>query len=222
MNKINEIKELIRNELEKINDVEKKIEIINELKELLHELSPLKHNPVDYVKFIKYTKIFPNEYNPNFVPSKEIRVLYKSLKEDGFTMPVVVFEEIENEKYIIVDGEHRYKVFVNTDLKNINYGFIPCSVLNKKLADRIISTIRHNVARGVHQIEGTVKILKMFSEMNVQQKELEDRLGLTKEEINRYRMLSGLADLFKKHEYSKAFLTIQMLKKGKKIYNENE
>jgi len=66
---------------EKINNlnIDDKIEVINKIKLLLHDLSPLKNEPIDCVQWIKIDKIIPNNYNPNNVaPSRNeiIKIKY--------------------------------------------------------------------------------------------------------------------------------------------------
>ena len=52
----------------------------------------------------------PNTYNPNAVAPPEMKLLYDSIKADGYMMPIVCYYAKEEDKYIIVDGFHRYRV----------------------------------------------------------------------------------------------------------------
>ena len=52
--------------IEKLND-EEKIEEINKIKIILHNISPMKDEPVDCVLWVKNKDVFANDYNPNSV-----------------------------------------------------------------------------------------------------------------------------------------------------------
>ena len=44
-------------------------------------------SPVYSIISVPIEKIEPNSYNPNSVAPPELRLLYESIKEDGYTMP---------------------------------------------------------------------------------------------------------------------------------------
>ena len=67
-------------------------------------------SPVYNVLRIPIEKVQANDYNPNSVAPPEMELLETSIWEDGYTMPVVCFYDEENDKYIVVDGFHRYTV----------------------------------------------------------------------------------------------------------------
>ena len=46
-------------------------------------------SPVYHVVAVPFEKIVPNTYNPNSVAPPEMKLLYDSIKEDGYTMPIV-------------------------------------------------------------------------------------------------------------------------------------
>jgi len=82
--------------------------VINRIKITLHEISPLKDEPVDCVLWIKSDKIIANDYNPNTVAPPEMELLKLSIQEDGYTQPIVTFPEGKN--YTVIDGFHRNRV----------------------------------------------------------------------------------------------------------------
>jgi len=209
----------IKEEYEKAED---KVEFLNNLRKFIHELSPFKHNPCDMILWVKTEKVKPNDYNPNVVPKEEFRLLYHSIKKDGITMPIVVFDN-GNDTYTIIDGYHRYmclKTF--EDLKELNKGYIPVAVVKgKSRAELMASTIRHNRARGRHQI---VRMPNIIAELtnNWDTKTISEELGMDEEEIKRIKLFSGYASLFKNVEYSKSWIPRQVLEvylkeKGEKI-----
>ncbi len=56
--------------------------------------------------------------------------------------------------YELVDGYHRYRVMLTSKrVYEREKGLLPVSVIRKSLAERMAFTIRHNRARGVHNVE---------------------------------------------------------------------
>ena len=111
-------------------------------------------SPVYNVISVPVEKIVPNTYNPNSVAPPELELLYDSIKEDGYTMPIVCYFDNEKDKYIIVDGFHRYRIMLDyTDIYEREKGMLPVSVIDKPIDYRMASTIRHNRARGTHNVD---------------------------------------------------------------------
>ncbi len=67
-------------------------------------------SPVYNVQAVPVEKIVPNKYNPNAVAPPEMKLLYESIKSDGYTMPIVCYYAKLKDLYIIVDGFHRYRI----------------------------------------------------------------------------------------------------------------
>ena len=111
-------------------------------------------SPVYNIIAVPFEKIVPNTYNPNNVAPPEMRLLYDSIKEDGYTMPIVCYYAKGSDKYVIVDGFHRWRVMRDyPDIYEREKGRIPVSVIDKPLSDRMASTIHHNRARGTHDVD---------------------------------------------------------------------
>ena len=148
---------------------DKRIEAINAFRQAIHENSPFREQPVDCVLWIKQDEITANDYNPNNVAPPEKRLLCKSLEMDGFTQPIVVTES-EARHYEIVDGFHRHEIGSNRAvLKRQLKGYLPVTCLRKerqKKFDRIAATIRHNRARGRHQINAMSDIVRELVQRN--------------------------------------------------------
>ena len=70
-------------------------------------------SPVYNVIAVPIEKIVPNTYNPNAVAPPEMKLLYESIKIDGYTMPIVCYHDKEQDQYIIVDGFHRYRIMLD-------------------------------------------------------------------------------------------------------------
>ena len=111
-------------------------------------------SPAYEVISVPIEKIEPNTYNPNAVAPPEMKLLYESIRADGYTMPVVCYHDRSADKYILVDGFHRYRIMLDhPDIFRREKGMLPVSVIDKPIAERMASTIRHNRARGNHNVD---------------------------------------------------------------------
>ena len=118
-------------------DAPDKMKFMNDIKEWIHrELSPVKQ-PIDFVRWVDIDEVEPNDYNPNSVAKVEMGLLYKSIKHDGYTQPVVTIYDPDTKKYTIVDGFHRYFTCkTNKDIKERNKGKLPIVVIEKDINER--------------------------------------------------------------------------------------
>lgn len=161
-------------------------------------------SPVWNIKAIPIEMIDANSYNPNHVAPPEMRLLYESIKEDGYTMPVVVYPKPDG-RYEIVDGYHRYTVMLtHRDIYDRENGLLPCSIIDKDVSNRMASTIRHNRARGSHSIELMMNIVGELKKAGMSDAWIMKEIGMDADELLRYKQLSGLAELFRDKEYSQA------------------
>jgi len=166
-------------------------------------------SPVYSVKAVPISKIIPNTYNPNSVAPPELRLLYDSIKEDGYTMPIVCYYDENNDNYIIVDGFHRYRIMLDyPDIYERENGMLPVSVIDKPIDHRMASTIRHNRARGSHDVDLMSNIVKELHELGRSDKWISKHLGMDKDEILRLKQITGLAALFRDAEFGKAWIPI--------------
>lgn len=190
---------------ENLND---KINVINELRELIHNLSPFKNEPVDFVKWIPNQKVIANDYNPNKVAPPEMELLEISIMNDGYTQPVVTFPKNEDEVEV-VDGFHRTRVSKESKIvKQRVYGYTPTVIIRKEVSgknERIASTIRHNRARGKHQVDAMSEIVLELKNRNWKNERIARELGMDEEEILRLCQISGLQDIFKDDDFSKSW-----------------
>ena len=161
-------------------------------------------SPVYRIQPVPIEKIEPNSYNPNSVAPPELRLLYDSIKEDGYTMPIVVYPLGDGE-YEIVDGYHRYTtMLLHRDIYEREGGKLPCSIIDKDVSNRMASTIRHNRARGSHSIELMMNIVGELKKAGMSDAWIMKEIGMDADELLRFKQLSGLAELFRDREYSKA------------------
>ena len=160
-------------------------------------------SPVYNVKPIPIDKIQANSYNPNAVAPTEMKLLYQSIKEDGYTMPIVCYYLSEIDKYEIVDGFHRYTIMKpHKDIYKRENGMLPIVVIEKDESNRMASTIRHNRARGTHSIELMTNIVSELTKAGMSDAWIMKNIGMDADEILRLKQLSGIAELFKNKEFS--------------------
>lgn len=159
-------------------------------------------SPVYNVKRVPVEKIEANDYNPNKVATREMELLYTSIKEDGYTMPIVCFYDKDRDKYIVVDGFHRYRTILeHKDIYEREHGCLPVSVIDKDINDRMASTIRHNRARGKHEVELQAELVSMLKQ-GWQEERIMKELGMTLEEVQRLLGLTGIFSEIKGVPYS--------------------
>lgn len=200
---------------------EDKMTFINTLREFMHnELSPVKQ-PIDFVKWVPVDKVEPNDYNPNSVAKVEMGLLYKSIKHDGYTQPVVAIFDEEKDKYVIVDGFHRYFTCKsNKDIYERNSGYLPVTVIKKDINERMAATVRHNRARGEHSVSGMSNMVFEMLNNGWSDEEICNHLGLDPEEILKLKHITGFSKLFKNKDYNKAWETKRMIKLRKEQENQ--
>ena len=184
------------------NDINK----FNEVRRALYEVSPEKHNPVDNVQWVPIDKVQANDYNPNAVAKVEMNLLFTSIKHDGYTQPVVTFYDKDKDKYIIVDGFHRYCTMKNSKyLRELNHDLLPVVVIEKSMNDRRASTVRHNRARGSHSVGGMAELVYQMLKDGWSDARICNELGMEADELVRLKYVTGFAKLYEKKEYNMAW-----------------
>ena len=163
-------------------------------------------SPVYNIISVPVEKIVPNTYNPNSVAPPELKLLYDSIKEDGYTMPIVCYYVKSKDIYVIVDGFHRYRIMLDyPDIYEREGGKLPVSVIDKPLDHRMASTIRHNRARGSHDVDLMSNIVSELHELGRSDAWISQHLGMDTDEILRLKQLTGLAALFREVDFGKAW-----------------
>jgi len=163
-------------------------------------------SPVYNVLRVHIDKLQANSYNPNAVAPPEMKLLETSIWEDGYTMPIVCYYLADVDKYEIVDGYHRYTTMLTSErIFKREDGYLPVSVIDKDQSNRIASTIRHNRARGSHQIELMSTIVAELIEAGMSDGWILRHIGMDKDELLRLKQITGIAALFKDTEFSKAW-----------------
>ncbi len=166
-----------------------------------HDLEWTKQHPVSFVQWVPADLVYANDYNPNAVAPPEMKLLEISIQSDGFTQPIVVWKT--DGGYEVVDGFHRHKVG-----KKLGMTHLPVVVINTDRADRsdrIAATIRHNRARGKHQVAAMSDIVVELKRRNWSDEKIGRELGMEPDEVLRLAQISGLAEMFGGREFSEAW-----------------
>lgn len=142
-----------------------------------------------------------NNYNPNNVAENNMKLLEQSIMDNGFCFPVVTIWSPEDEKYIIIDGFHRYSIFKDY----LKAKELPIVVLEHNISQRMSATVQFNRARGVHQVELMGDLVKALVDQGLSEDEISQHLGMGLDEVFRLKQITGVAELFKKQIYSKAW-----------------
>lgn len=160
-------------------------------------------SPVYAVRAVPIEKVKANDYNPNAVAPPEMELLEISIWEDGYTQPVVTYYDADNDMYIVVDGFHRYLTLKNSSrIRERERGMLPVVVIDKELGDRMASTIRHNRARGTHNIELMSNIVAELVEMGKGDRWICQHIGMSVDELLRLKQITGVAALFANRSFS--------------------
>ena len=199
--------EAIRAELTGIENFEERVAAINSIKRMLKEVSPFSSEPVECVQWVPSNLVFANDYNPNSVAPPEMELLHTSIQEDGYTQPIVVWQH--DGIYEVVDGFHRNRVGKEyADIRERIHGYLPVVVINddrEDKGDRIASTIRHNRARGKHNVEAMSDIVLDLKKRNWSDAKIAKELGMDADEVLRLAQIQGLAEMFSDREFSQAW-----------------
>jgi ParB-like chromosome segregation protein Spo0J len=202
---IDKTKEIVK-ELSKYSESEQLV-LLNQIRTILHEASPMKNEPADLVLWVKSDIVGKNDYNPNAVAPPEMKLLEISIVEDGYTQPVVSWET--NNVFEVVDGFHRTRVGKESkDVITRTHGYLPIVKVNQERTDRndrMASTIRHNRARGKHSVSGMSEIVQELARRRWSNEKIGRELGMEPDEVLRLKQVMGLADLYKNREFSEAW-----------------
>lgn len=155
--------------------------------------------PCMNVQLVPREMLQANNYNPNNVPRDKMQLLKQSIIDNGFCFPIVTIWSPDDEKYVIIDGFHRYTMCLPEWL---DIEQVPIVVLEHDLSKRMAATIQFNKARGVHAVDGDADIVRSLIEQGWPEDEIAKHLGITLETVLRYKQLTGIVDLFRNVNYS--------------------
>lgn len=187
--------------------LESKVDVLNSIRQSLHDISPFKDEPVDLVLWVKGDNIQANDYNPNSVAPPEMKLLERSITADGYTQPIVTWDQSTHRE--VVDGFHRNRVGKESkQVKARVHGFLPVVSINagrEDLNDRMAATIRHNRARGKHRVDSMSEIVMELKKRCWTDDRIAVELGMEPDEVLRLSQISGLAELFANKDFSQAW-----------------
>lgn len=190
-------------------DIDSKVDAINNVRKILHDVSPFKNEPVDFVKWVRNTNVTHNDYNPNKVAPPEMRLLELSIVNDGYTQPIVSWSNPDKDKIEVIDGFHRHRVGKESKVVSQRVcGYLPIVDIRTEQSsknDRMASTIRHNRARGKHQVDAMSEIVIELKNRNWRNARIAKELGMDEEEVLRLCQISGMEDLFSDKDFSRAW-----------------
>lgn len=190
-----------------VDDLDEQVSRLNAARAVLHESGPFASEPVDFVEWVPAEAVYANNYNPNSVAPPEMELLRLSIMADGFTQPIVTHAEEGGRQ--VVDGFHRNRVGKECDdVRERVRGYLPVVKIRpgrEEKADRIASTIRHNRARGKHQVSAMSDIVVDLKRRNWSNEKIGRELGMDPDEVLRLSQISGLAEAFADHEFSEAW-----------------
>lgn len=191
--------------LPNIDSIDERVAVYNEISQKLYDWLGIEH-PVLNVQLVPADEVEGNDYNPNKVAPPEMELLKLSIRKDGYTMPVVVSSEKKGSSWVVVDGFHRTTVAQHSkDVRDSLHGYLPVSVLNKGIEDRVTSTVRHNLARGTHQVELSAKLVVFLKKHNWSDARIGKEIGMDADEVLRLKQITGLAEAFKDREFSSSW-----------------
>jgi ParB-like chromosome segregation protein Spo0J len=188
-------------------DLPEQVALLNELRGILNEHSPFRDEPVDYVEWVPADQVQANSYNPNSVAPPEMELLRLSILADGFTQPIVA--NTEDGHHEVVDGFHRSRVGKEcSDVSERVKGYLPLVQIRSDRGDqgdRMASTIRHNRARGRHQVIKMADIVMDLKRRNWSDAKIGRELGMDPDEVLRLAQITGLAEAFRDRDFSAAW-----------------
>ena len=203
----NQLKAQIASAINEADTLDAQVNLINDMREWIHELSPFKNEPVDMVYWVPNGVVRANDYNPNSVAPPEMELLERSIDADGYTQPIVSYPH--DDVIEVVDGFHRHRVGKESEIvqKRVQ-GFLPVVKIKESQTDlnnRMASTIRHNRARGKHKVESMAEIVIELKRRNWSDKKIGKELGMDPDEVLRLTQIQGLTEMFAHHEFSEAW-----------------
>jgi len=103
------------------------------------------------VQYIDPAELQPNEYNPNRMSENDFELLLRSMREDGFTQPIIARRANKQ----IVDGEHRWRAGTHLKMPTV-----PVVLVDMTDEQARIATLRHNRARGSEDMLLAAEVLR--------------------------------------------------------------
>jgi ParB-like chromosome segregation protein Spo0J len=163
----------------------------------------VENQPLGRIEWVPREQLRANSYNPNHVAPIELHLLKVSVLEDGWTQPIVARPDGE-----ITDGFHRWLVSEDPEIYAMTDGKVP--VVRLISADRdhqMMSTIRHNRARGTHAVLKMAEIVRdLIDNQGLTYEEVMSRLQMEWEEVDRLYDRGGMTKRGSKADFNKGWV----------------
>jgi len=163
----------------------------------------MKGQPVNNVKWVDVEELTANDYNPNNVAPPELKLLKQSILADGWTQPIVIRPDKE-----IIDGFHRWLVIRrNEDVRKMTNGKVPVVEIDVPRDSQMMSTVRHNRARGTHLVLRMSELVReLIDEQDFSYEEVMELLQMEYEEVDRLYDSSGMIERGSEEEFNKGWV----------------
>ena len=180
---------------------EGKTVLIDQISEIFDQYT----EPVSKLLWVPLNAILPNGYNPNKMATPEKHLLLRSMLDHGITLPLIVSTK-KQQRYTLIDGYHRWNLIKKNKVLQKRLGHkVPVVILDLPKTEQIVATIRHNRARGKHQIGEISEVVKTLSANGWSPSKIMKALGMDADEVLRLKQFKGLGELFKDDDYSKSW-----------------
>jgi ParB-like chromosome segregation protein Spo0J len=188
-------------------DLAARVERYNALVREAAALLPEFAHPALCPQLIAGAQVEANDYNPNQVAPPEMKLLAHSILRDGITMPVVTAPHPDDEtRRVVVDGFHRTTLAkTHPDVQATLHGYVPVVLLAREKAQLMASTVRHNMARGSHDVELSSNLIAILTKFDWTDEKISEELGMDIDGITRMKCIAGLGEVFADRDYSMAW-----------------
>lgn len=163
----------------------------------------MKH-PIDSIEWVPVDDLQANSWNPNFVYTQELRLLERSILQQGWIQPILI-----NRERLIIDGFHRASLAKTSKaVRSLTSGKVPCAVLDVSTAEAMMLTVRMNRAKGSHI---AIKMHELVAELvtvhGQTPKYIAESIGATADEVE-LLLQDGVFKALKieEHKYSTAWI----------------
>jgi len=148
-----------------------------------------------------------NTYNPNAVPDEKMELLRQSIIDNGFAFPIITIYDPDLEKFVIVDGFHRFLI---SGPQWLGMSHVPIVVLDHDIAQRMFATWQFNKARGVHEVDVDADLIRALLKQGKSEEEISVHLGVDLDTVFRYKQVTGIAELFRGADYSMSWGRVEV------------
>lgn len=129
------------------------------------------------VRKVDINLLMPNDYNPNVMSEDKFDLLSEDIETEDMDQPIVVRWDEATGKYVIIDGEHRYRASVRAGLSEILVSVKDWDAKQAKL-----QTVRRNLLRGdldVGKFSSLVRVVEHEQDLDVN--DVRKAMGFTSE-----------------------------------------